>query len=79
MLSAKLLGSACSCAQRVQLSLEGLGGASNLLLLVGVGANFLASYLSRLTAESLSRTLNDGPLQRARGFASCETSGGDLS
>jgi hypothetical protein len=50
--TARLLASACSCAQRLQVSLEGLGGASNILLLVGVGANFAASYLSGLSTNS---------------------------
>jgi hypothetical protein len=43
--STRLLASAHSCAQRVQLSLEGLGGASNLLSLTGVGLGLAASYL----------------------------------
>ena len=42
----RLLTSALSCAERVQLSLEGLGSVSNLLLLTGVGAGIAASYLS---------------------------------
>jgi hypothetical protein len=40
-----LLASAQSCAQRLQLSLEGLGGVSNILLLTGVGAGLVASFL----------------------------------
>jgi len=40
-----LLASAQSCAQRLQLSLEGLGGVSNLLLLIGVGAGLVVSFL----------------------------------
>jgi hypothetical protein len=43
--SIRLLASAHSCAQRVQFSLEGLGGASNLLSLTGVGLGLAESYL----------------------------------
>jgi len=45
------LAFACSCAQRVQASLEGLGAASNVLLLTGVGTSLVVSYLSRLTVN----------------------------
>ena len=45
----RLLAFACSCAQRIQASLEGLGAVSNILLLTGVGTSFVVSYLSRLT------------------------------
>ena len=46
--STRLLASALSCARRVQLSLEGLGSVSNLLILAGVAAGLVASFLSGL-------------------------------
>jgi len=58
--------------QRVQRSLESLGGASNLLLLAGVGASLLVSYLSGviigggLTLASDARLRQ--PHQRLRQF-----------
>jgi hypothetical protein len=52
IVSTQLLTSACSFAQRLQASLEGLGAASNIILLSGVGANFVASYLSGLTMKA---------------------------
>ena len=61
ILSARILASACSCAQRLQASLEGLGGASTLLLLSGVGVNFVVSYLSGLiTSDEMSRQIAPG-------------------
>jgi hypothetical protein len=50
--AARLLASAQSCAQRAQLSLEGLGCVSNLLVLTGVGAGLVASFLSELMIDS---------------------------
>jgi hypothetical protein len=50
-MSSRILPIALSCAQRIQLSLEGLGSASNLLLLTGVGAGLVASVLSGLTID----------------------------
>lgn len=49
--STRMLGSAHSCAERVQLSFEGLGSASNLLLLAEVGAGVVASCLSGLITD----------------------------
>ena len=48
--STRILASAHSCAQRVQLSLEGIGSASNLLI-TGVGAGVVASYLTGLIID----------------------------
>ncbi len=50
--SARLLASARTCAQRAQLSLEGLGCVSNLLALTGVGAGLVASFLTGLMIDS---------------------------
>src|SRR6267143_4104200 len=75
-----LLASACSSAQRVQASLEGLGAASNVLLLTGVGTSFVVSYLSRRTVKdglrTASREMSSGPP-----FGSADTLpiGADLS
>lgn len=49
--STRLLSSAHSCAQRAELSLETLSSASNLLLLVGVGAGLVAAFLSGLMID----------------------------
>jgi len=57
--SIRLLASAHSCAQRVQLSLENLGGASNLLLLTGVGTGLVVSFLSGLLIDR-SRGISHG-------------------
>ena len=60
--STKLLASAQSCAQRLQLSLEGLGGASNLLLLTGVGAGLVVSSLTGMMIDrSLGPASDDRP------------------
>ena len=57
--STRLLASAYSCAQRLQLSLEGLGGVSNLLALTGVGTGLVVEPggLSRLPLKHAARTL----------------------
>lgn len=49
--SAKILASAHSCAQRAQLSLEGLGGVSNLLLLTAAAVALVDSYLTGLMID----------------------------
>ncbi len=49
------LSSGHAFAQRIQLAFESLGGASGLLVLVGVGAGMFASYLSGLMIESSLR------------------------
>jgi hypothetical protein len=68
--STRLLASAHSCAQRVQLSLEGLGCVSNLLLLTGVGAGLVASFLSGLIIDGgLSLASNERLHQATSGFA----------
>jgi hypothetical protein len=51
-ISTRLLASACYCAQRLQVSLEDLGAASTVLVLTGVGTNFVVSYLSGLIINS---------------------------
>jgi len=58
--SVRLLATAQSRAPRVQFSLEGLGGVSNMLLLAGVGAGVAVSLLSDL------------PIDMSVGFASAE-------
>jgi hypothetical protein len=64
---AGLLLPAHSCAERVQASLEGLGSASNLLLLSGVGANFVLSYLTgAIIDRGLGLAHREGP--HATGF-----------
>jgi len=63
IVSTKLLASAHSCAQRLQLSLEGLGGVSNFLLLTGVGAGLVVSCLTGMIID------------RSLGFASNERLG----
>lgn len=50
--STRLLASTYSCTQRAQDSLESLGSASNLLLLTGVGASLVLTYLSGMIIES---------------------------
>ena len=60
MISARLLASAHSFVQRVQLCLEGLGSASNFLSIGGVGAGLVASYLSSVMIESGSRDVTQG-------------------
>jgi hypothetical protein len=45
-ISTELLASAQSCARRLQLSLEGLGGVSNVLALAGLGAGLVAARLA---------------------------------
>ena len=78
-MSARLLASACSCAQRLQVFLEGLGAASNVLLLTGVGASFVASYLSHLTIHSgLRPASNELSRHAASGFADSMSIGIDL-
>jgi hypothetical protein len=67
-----LLASAQSCAQRAQLSLEGLGCVSNLLVLTGVGAGLVASFLSGLVIDS-------GLRQAAPGFADGKVLAVDLA
>ena len=47
-MSTRLLASAQACAQRAQLSYEGLGRVSNILLLTWVGAGLMVSFLSGL-------------------------------
>ena len=66
-MSTRLLASAYSCAQRLQLSLEGLGGVSNLLALTGVGTGFVVSCL---TGMMIDRSL--------AGFASSASQAVDL-
>ena len=62
----KLLASAHSCVQRLELTLDGLGGASNLLLLTGVGASLVASCLTGMMMDrSASPTPIDGPSNKA--------------
>ena len=78
-MSTQLLASACSCAQRLQVSLEGLGAASNLLLLTGVGASFVVSYLSGLIINSgLRIASNEMSLHAPFGFAHSTAIGAEL-
>jgi hypothetical protein len=78
-MSTRLLASACACAQRLQVSLEGLGAASNLLLLTGVGASFIVSYLSGRTISSGLRLASNEMSRRARfGFADSLEIGAEL-
>ena len=49
--SARLLETATSFAERTQAALEGLGTASNLLALTGLGAGVVATFLSSLMVE----------------------------
>lgn len=66
----RLLASAHSCALRAQLSLEGLGSASNLLLLTGVGSGLVASYLSGLKIDGgLSLASNERLRHAGSSFA----------
>jgi hypothetical protein len=58
--STGLLASAQSCAQRLQLSIEGLGCVSNLIVLTGVGAGLAASFLSGLVIDSGLRQATPG-------------------
>ena len=58
--STTLLASAQSCAQRAQLYLEGLGCVSNLLVLTGVGAGLVASFLSGLMIDGEDRQAASG-------------------
>jgi hypothetical protein len=52
VVSTRLIASAHSWAERAQSSIEALGGASNLLLLLtGVGLGLVASYLTGAMAE----------------------------
>ena len=53
--SAKLLASAYSCAERAQVSLDSLGGASSILLLTGLGTSLLLSRLSDAMIKSSPR------------------------
>jgi hypothetical protein len=72
----RLLVPAHSCAQRIQTSLEGLGGASNLLLLSGVGANFVLTYLTGAIIDSgLSLASREGSRQTDSGFGNGLVSG----
>jgi hypothetical protein len=67
--TAHLLASAHTCAQRVQISLESLGCASNLLLLTGMGTNLVLSYLTGLIIDGgLRPATADGQLGRAPGL-----------
>jgi hypothetical protein len=70
--STGLLASAQSCAQRAQLTLEGLGCVSNLLVLTGVGAGLVASFLSGLVIDG-------GLRQAAPGLADGMVLTGDLA
>jgi len=68
--STKLLESAYSFAQRLQLSLEGLGGVSNLFLLTGVGAGIVVSCLTGVIIDrSLGLASNERIRQTTSGFA----------
>lgn len=60
--SAKLLAWAYSCAQRAQVSLESLGGASDILLLSSVGAGLL---LSRLTDAMIEGSVGEHSMTAA--------------
>jgi hypothetical protein len=78
-LSPKCLASACACAQRLQLTLEGLGAASNLLLLTGVGASFVVSYLPDHITNGGVRLASNEMSRRARfGFADSLEIGAEL-
>jgi len=66
--------------QRIQLSLESLGGASNLLLLAGVGASLLVSYLSReITGSGLALTSDARLRHIAPAFADAFSLGSDFA
>jgi hypothetical protein len=78
-MSARSLASASAWAQRLQVSLEGLGAASNLLLLTGVGASFVVSYLSGLITNGGRRLASNEMSRRARfGFADSLEIGAEL-
>src|ERR1700680_1109804 len=63
--STRLLESAHSCAQRMQLSLEGLGCVSSLLVLIGVGGGLVASFLSGMMIDSGLRLTSNGRVRPA--------------
>jgi len=48
----RLLTTAYSCAHRTQLALEGLGSASSVLVLSGMAAGVIASFISGAAVES---------------------------
>jgi len=77
--STRLLASAHSCAQRLQLSLEGLGGVSNLLALTGVGTGLVISCLTGMMIDrSLGFASNEGMRQTNSGFAGSTSHAVDL-
>lgn len=47
----KALASAEECSRRAEVFLQNVGGASNLLLLSGVGASLVTSFISGLMAD----------------------------
>jgi len=66
--------------QRVERSIESLGGASNLLLLAGVGASLLVSYLSGAIIGGGPTLASDARLrQAAPAFADTLTSRSDFT
>jgi hypothetical protein len=67
--STRLLASAQSCAERIQLSLEGLGSVSNLFVLTGVGAGLLVSCLSGLTMDRSLSVASNGVMRKASRLA----------
>ena len=70
VVSTKLLASAHSCAHRLQLSFEGLGGVSNFLLLTGVGAGLVVSFLTGVIIDrNLGFASGEGLGQSTSGFA----------
>jgi hypothetical protein len=50
--TSRALSTALSLAQRTQLALEGIGSASNLLVLTGVAAGLAGSFLSRAAIDT---------------------------
>ena len=63
--STKLLASAQSCAERIELSLESLGCVSNLFVLPGVGAGLFVSYLSGLIMDRSLSLSSNGVVRKA--------------
>jgi hypothetical protein len=70
VVSTKLLASAHSCVHRLQLSFVGLSGVSNFLLLAGVGAGLVVSFLTGMIIDrSLGFASNERLGQMTSGFA----------